>query len=153
MVIKKKTDFLLLIQDEEFINLVQKSAHSDELLSELIKKYPGNRDEVLYAFEFIRVNRSDKMEMDSGDYDKILTNIQTYLKEKKEFKYRRFYLLNIWKAAVVFLVLSFSSLFIYHEFSKNSFDRFIKYGVYKGDQALLVLSEGSLLELSYYLMK
>lgn len=137
-----KTDFLSLIQDEAFIDLVNKAENPDELLEELVKKNPENSDSIRYAFEFILVNLSNKTKMDSKDFDGILKNIQNYSRRKSYLRYLNF-IPQLSMAAVILVILSIGSLVVYHQFAKDPLIQFAQSNSADGNQAIIVFSNGS----------
>ena len=137
-----KTDFLSLVQDETFIDQVNNAENPDELLAELIKENPGNRQSIRYAFEFIRVNHSNKTKMSPEDYERILKNLQNYSKKKSHTR-SIVYLPRIWRVAMILVILSISSLVTYYQLSKDPLSQFAQSHVADSTQAKIVLSDGS----------
>jgi ferric-dicitrate binding protein FerR (iron transport regulator) len=137
-----KSDFLALVQDEAFINLVNASENPDKLLEELVKENPANSDSIRYAFEFIQVNLSDKTKLNSEDFNRILKNIQNSYRKKPYLRYLNF-IPQLRIAAVILIILSIGSLVIYHQYAKDPLNQFAQSYAAEGNQAMIVLSDGS----------
>ncbi|MCK9618693.1 MAG: FecR domain-containing protein [Lentimicrobiaceae bacterium] len=139
---KNITDFLSLIQDEAFINQVNKTENPNELLEELVERNAGNSDSIRYAFEFIQVNLSNRTEMGSEDFDQILKNIQNHFKRKTYLPYLNF-IPQLRIAAIILVIISIGSLVIYHHFAKDPLSQFAQSNATDSNQATIVLSDGS----------
>lgn len=137
-----EADFLELIQDEEFVAGVRESDRPIEFLEEMIKEHPGNKTSIYCAFEFVRINLSDKREMDSSDYNEILDNILKQSKFNKDSSPKKFYLSWLRKAAVILVFIAIGS-YGFFEFTKNSYEEFAEKRVHENDQAIIMLSDGS----------
>ncbi len=138
-----KTGFLSLVQDEKFIQCVTEAGEPDKLLEELIKKDPENSDSIRYAFEFIKINLSNKTEMNSEDFDRILKNIQKYSKRKSIIRHLNFTSHQLRRIAVILVILSVGSLVVCHQLLKDPLAQFAQNRVGEGNQAMIVLSNGS----------
>lgn len=136
-----KKDFLTLIQDEAFINQVNKAENPNELLEELVEKNPENSDSIRHAFEFIQINLSNRIEMGSEDFDQILKNIQNHFKRKTYLPYLNVIPSRV--AAMILVIISIGSLVIYHHFAKDSLTQFAKSDPINSNQATIMLSDGS----------
>jgi ferric-dicitrate binding protein FerR (iron transport regulator) len=135
-------DFLSLVQDEAFIDLVKKAENPDKLLEELLNKSPEAANSIRHAFEFIRVNLSNKKEMGQEDFQQILKNIQAYSQRKSHLRKINF-VRKLGIAATILVILSFGSLVIYRQLSKDPLTQFAQSIPNEGDQAMIVLSNGS----------
>lgn len=137
-----RTDFLALVQDEAFINLVSASENPDKLLEELVKENPENSDSIRYAFEFIQANLSNKTNLNSEDFNRILKNIQNSHRKKSYLRYLNF-IPQLRIAAVILVILSIGSLVVYHQYAKDPLTQFTQSIAVDDNQAMIVLSDGS----------
>jgi ferric-dicitrate binding protein FerR (iron transport regulator) len=138
-----KTDFINLLQDEVFVQLVTESDNPEELMDELVSADPENGDAIRHAIQFILANHLEKRKMDVADFDRILSNIQAYAKTKRVAKQRRIVLPGIWKAAVVFIIISSASFLVYYQYGRDPLRQFAQSKVSDSGQAVIVLSDGS----------
>lgn len=139
---KKKSDFIDYVQDEDFVRMVMATSNPNELMEELIQKNPANSDSIRYAFEFIRLNISDKSKMNTEDYQKILHHILEY-SDKKSAKRYLYFLPNLRIAAMFLVIIAIGSLVAYYQFSKDPLTQFAQSNVGTGNQAVIVLSDGT----------
>lgn len=138
----EKLDFIGLVQDEDFVRLVVDASNPDETLKELIQQNPKNRDKIRYAFEFIRVNLSNKTKMEPEDYQNILDHIQDYSNRKSSTRILNF-IPRLRIAAMILVIIAVGSLVAYYQFSEDSLTRFAQLNVANSDQAVIVLSDGT----------
>lgn len=138
----KKTDFLGLLQDEEFVRLVMETSNPKELLDELIQKNPEESESIHYAFEFIQINLSNKSKMSSEDFQKILTRILEYSNRKSSTRTLSI-LPNLRIAAMFLVIIAVGSLIAYYQFSKDPLTEFAQNNVGISSQAVIVLSDGT----------
>jgi len=138
-----KIDFLSLIQDESFIDLVHKTENPDELLQELIKQDPKNGESIKYAFEFIRINKGNRIKMDQVSYDRILRQIKKQQNTKPFSHHYRHIPLFIRVAAIIIVILSIGSLVVYQKFAIDPLTQFAHKNIADDSQSMIVLSDGS----------
>lgn len=138
----KQSDFLDLVQDEAFIRIVTEASNPTELLEELIQKNPENTDSIRYAFEFIEVNLSNKTKMKPEDYQNILNHIQEYSNKKTSTRIL-YFLPKIRIAAMILVIIAIGSLVAYYQFSKDPLTQFAQNKIVNGDQAVILLSDGT----------
>lgn len=138
-----KTDFLSLVQDEAFVRSVIEAENPTELLEELQKKHPEQSDIFLYAFEFIRVNHTDKTKMDPEDFDRILSNIQKHSNNRSSFRFFRFIPLQLRVAAMILIIMSVGSLVVYKQLAKDPLTQFAQSKHDESNHGLILLSDGT----------
>jgi hypothetical protein len=143
--ISHKSDFLSLIQDEEFFRLVIDNIENPQkLVDDLLKEHPEQDDSIRYAVEFIRLNFENKTKMGEEDYNRILDYIQKYSGKKKSPSYiLSLVSFPIRIAATILLILSVGSLVIYKQSAKDPLVQFAQGNVSNGGQAMIVLSDGT----------
>lgn len=139
---EKRSDFISLVQDEDFIRLVIEASDPNELLEELIRKNPENCDSIRYAFEFIQQNRPNKTKISPDDYQKILNHIQAYSDRKYATRFLNV-LPKLRVAAAILVIIAVGSLVAYYQFSKDPLTQFAQSNVAAGNQAVIVLSNGT----------
>lgn len=138
-----KPDFLSLIQDESFIKRVTEAEFSAEILHELLKQNPQNRESIRYAFEFIRVNRANKTTMDAKDYNRILNKLQKQYKTKSSPRLIGIIPIYLRVAAILLVFLSVGSVIVYQKFHSDPLTQFVNQTVADGSQTMIVLSDGT----------
>ncbi|HEY3372378.1 MAG TPA: FecR domain-containing protein [Prolixibacteraceae bacterium] len=139
---KRKSDFIGLIQDETFIRLVIEASDPNKLLGELVQKNPEERDSIRYAFEFIQLNLKNKTKMCPEDYQKILNYIQDYSNRKSSSRFLN-YLPRLRIAAMILVIISIGSLVAYYQFTIDPLTQFAHSDVVSGKQSVLMLSDGT----------
>jgi len=138
----KKTDFISLVQDEAFIQLVMEASNPNELLEDLVQKNPKESAIIRYAFEFIQLNLANKTKMNPEDYQEILIQIQEY-SNLKTFR-RFFYLSRILRiAASILFIIGIGSLVVYYQLSKDPLTHFAQSNTGLANQAIIRLSDGN----------
>ena len=140
---KSHIDFLSLIRDEEFIQLVKSSENAEELLGELKQKYQDNSKSFDYAVEFIQSNLSKKQKLDVRDFELILNNVAVYSSKKKKVNARTIFINNFWKAAIIIILLSVGSIFVYKQMIEDPLQQFAQAEIDESEKGLIVLSDGS----------
>ncbi|HEY3372373.1 MAG TPA: FecR family protein [Prolixibacteraceae bacterium] len=138
----KKTDFIDLVQDDAFIRKVEEASTPDELMEELIQKNPEDSDALRYAFEFIQVNHSNKTKMNPEDFQKLLNELQEYSDKKSSMRFLNF-LPRLRIAAMILVIISIGSIVAYYQFTKDPLTQFAQSNVANGNQAIIVLSDGT----------
>lgn len=142
-----KTDFLSLVQNEDFIRLVTGAENPDKLLKELQKENPDQSDALQYAFGFIRANHANKIKMKPEDYNQVLNAIQLHFIKKPQGRFLRLFPLPLRIAASILLILAISSIVVYRQFEKDPLTEFAQKQHEGADKALIVLSDGTTKEL------
>ena len=138
-----KTDFLSLVQDEDFIRLVISAENPDKLLKKMQRENPDQGNTLQYAFEFIRTNHGNKIKMSPDDYNKVLNTIQLHLKEKPKNRFYQLFPLPLRIAASILLILAISSIVVYRQLGKDPLTKFAQMEHEGENQALIVLSDGT----------
>lgn len=142
-----KTDFLSLIQDEDFIRMVINDPDPNELLKKMQEENPDLGKNLQYAFEFIRVNHGNKVKMHPEDFNEVLSNIQLHLKAKSKSRVQRLFPMPLRIAASILIILSITSIIVYKQFGKDPLTEFAQKQHEGADKALIVLSDGTTKEL------
>jgi hypothetical protein len=142
-----KTDFLSLVQDEDFTRMVANEPNPNELLKKMQEENPDMGKTLQYAFEFIRTNHEAKIKMRDEDYNQVLGNIQLHLKTKPKSRVQRLFPLPLRIAASILIILSITSIIVYKQFEKDPLTEFAQKQHEGADKALIVLSDGTTKEL------
>lgn len=142
-----KTDFLSLVQDEDFIRMVINDPDPNELLKELQEENPDLRKDLQYAFEFVRVNHVNKVKMHDEDFKEVLSNIKMHLKANSKSRVQRLFPMSLRIAASILIILSITSIIVYKQFGKDPLTEFAQKQHDGADKALIVLSDGTTKEL------
>lgn len=138
-----KTDFLSLVQDEDFIRMVINESNPNELLKKMQEENPDMGKTLQYAFEFLRTNHEAKIEMRDEDYNQVLSNIQLHLKTKSKSRVQRLFPLPLRIAASILIILSITSIIVYKQFEKDPMIEFAQKQHEEANKALIVLSDGT----------
>ena len=73
---EKNIDFVSLLQNETFLNLVKDTDSFVNQLDILDKAFPGKRDAVAYVLEFLKANLADQKKMSANDVISIWQNVR-----------------------------------------------------------------------------
>ena len=138
----EKLDFIGFVQDEDFVRFVVEASNPNEALEEMIQKNPENSESIRYAFEFIRVNLSNKTKMSPEDYQNILDHIQDYSNRKSSTRILKL-IPKLRIAAMILVILAVGSIVAYYQFSEDPMTRFAQINVADSDQAVVILSDGT----------
>ncbi len=133
--------FIDLIKDDKFIQLVKESKNPDHLLENLILKNPENSKDIQYAFEFIMLAKNDQKTLNRNDANTILKSIEKRLQKNKQKD--KTYISGLKIASVIFIIVALGSLLFYYQITKDPLKQFAEKDQGKGDQALIILSNGS----------
>jgi len=137
------TDFLTLVQDEEFVDAVREAKNADEFLKTLISKCPENENDIRNAFEFIRFTLSEQKKLNSKDQNDLLHGILAYASKSKTIVKSKGIKVFLWRAAVILILVSVSSVLFFQRFGTNELQKFAQLEEQETEQALIVLSDGS----------
>ena len=142
-------DFVSLLQDETFLNLVKDTNDSENQLDILEKAFPGQREAIAYAVDFVKANLSNQKRMQANDVTTIWRNIREYTAQRQTVKFRRFISYELWKVAAVLIVVLASSIFTYQLLKKDSLEEIAAARtVVNDEEAMIILSDGSTHKLS-----
>ena len=142
---KSKIEFVSILQEEEFVNQIKKALVSDSEMIRLINEYPDQKESLRYAIEFIKYNLADRKEMDQCDYDRILKTIHDHANGKKKTLQRRRFINHIlWKVAAIFIVFASTTYGVYQYYKKDSLTPIVQNDIAKSDEAVIILSDGSI---------
>ncbi len=133
--------FIDLIKDDKFIQLVKESKNPDHLLENLILKNQENSKDIQYAFEFIMLAKNDQKTLNRNDANTILKSIEKRLQTNKQKD--KTYISGLKIASVIFIIVALGSLLFYYQITKDPLKQFAEKDQGKGDQALIILSNGS----------
>jgi transmembrane sensor len=141
-------DFVSLLQDEKFLQLVKDSSGRENQLDILEREYPRQREAIAYAIEFIRHNISDQKRMPSNDVARIWQNIGRYMGQNIGATKIRYISFKIWKVAAAFIIIFASSVITYRFLTnRDQLEKFAAVKTIVGDEAMIILSDGSKHEL------
>lgn len=136
------TEFESLLQNEQFIRLINESpVEGDLLVEDLCRENPGNAKSIRLAVQLLRRYHSDQPDIDDKEITIMWNNILT--KSQAEKSVARFRIAPIWRiAASIALLVSFA--FYCFEYSRNhSIRQFADKKVNISDEAKIVISDGS----------
>lgn len=136
-------DLISLLQDETFLDMVKGSLDLENQLDFLEQQYPGNREAIVYALEFIKANLSEQKKIQADQAAQMLQNIKDYSIQKQRGTFHRIFSYEIWKVAAIIAVVFASSIVIYQQLNKNTLERFATKETIAGNEAVLILSDGS----------
>ncbi|SHF87878.1 FecR family protein [Mariniphaga anaerophila] len=139
---KLKTDFLSLLKNEKFIRLAKQSDDSSKLSEHLRTRYPDDADEIQNAIQFVQVNMQEQKRLAPDDFNEILSSVLFHSKSTKREKRRKLIVSYSWKAAVVFFVMAFGTLFILKE-ADDPIKKFAQSTSERTDRSMIVLSDGT----------
>ena len=145
---ENSNDFILLLQDEKFLDLVKHTDGLGNQLDVLERAYPGQREAIFYAVEFLKVNLSKSELMVADDASRIWRVIIEQSAQNKGNAFRKIFFHDLWKVAAIFIVILASSILVYHRLSDTPL---VKIAVTKPvvtDEAMLILSDGTMHKLS-----
>ncbi len=140
---KANTDFISLVNNEDFVRLVQNSENYGELIHKLFELYPEKQQSVKYAVEFIVSNSKDNRKLESRDFSRILNTILSHAKSSKSTRTRKIILDVLWKAAVVILLISAGGKVLYNHLSKDPLEQFAANEKEGDDKGVIILSDGT----------
>ena len=140
---ENELDFVSLLQDETFLKLVKKTEDTVNQLDLLELEFPGKREAIACAVEFIKVNLSDQKKMPSNDVANVWQNIREYADQNRRFAIHRFISPGLWKAAAVLILILASSVLVYHRFTRNPLVEFASVKTVIDNEAMIILSDGS----------
>jgi len=142
-------DFVSLLQNETFINLVMDTNGSVNQLEILEKKFPGQRDAIVYAIEFVTASISDQKTMQSNDVSAIWNNIKEYSSRNRRFTFQQFIYHDFLKVAAVLIFVLASSIFTYQFLTEDALKEIAASKTDVNDEeAMIILSDGSTHKLS-----
>ena len=136
-------DFVTLLSDEKFLDLVKNTKGVENQLEVIEKEYPGHSAAIAYAIEFIKVNLSEQKLMLDVDAARIWENIREYSSQRKGTAFRRFVYSELWKVAAVLIVVLASSVFVYQRLTGDSLREIASTETVVDDEAMIILSDGS----------
>lgn len=140
---ENKPDFVSLLQDEAFLNMVKKTENSADQLNILGKEFPGERETIAYAVEYLRANLSDQKQMQPNDAAVIWNNIAEYAGQNKGFTLRRFIPFQLWQVAALLILVLVSAVFVVHRLSRDTLVEMASIKTVVDDEAMIILSDGS----------
>ena len=136
-------DFVSILQNETFIKRIEFTNGSENQLEILEKEFPGQREAIAHAIEFIKANVSDQKLMQPHDVNLIWQNIREYENQSRKFTLQQFVYHHLWKVAAIFIILASSSYGIYQYTRMDQLTRYAKMEVAATNEAMIVLSDGS----------
>lgn len=137
------SEFIDLIKDDQFVRLVNESENPDLLLKNLLAQNPEKSKDIKYAFEFVRLAKDDKKQLDSSEFDAILMSIESKLKADKIKGGRLAYLSKLKIASIILVVIAVGSSIFYYQYTKDPLKQFAEESNGKTDKSMLILSDGS----------
>lgn len=141
-------DFVSLLQNDAFINLVKDTNGIRNQLDVIEREFPGQREAIAFAVEFLKANLSDQKNMHSDDVATILLNIKKHAGQSKSVTFHRFISYEIWKVAAVLIIILASSIYTYQRLNRDSLGRLASIETIGENDAMIILSDGSKHKLS-----
>ena len=111
---ENEIDFVSLLQNETFFRLTKDTIDSENQVDILEKEFPGQREAIGYAIEFVKANLLDQKNMEPGDVARVWHNLREYAGQRSKFTLHRFVSHELWKVAAIFIVVLTTSYGIYH---------------------------------------
>lgn len=145
---KKTTniEFESLLQDEEFIRLLNENPQDADLLVEdLCRSNPGKEDSIRLAAQLVRQYQSERSNIDRDEITMMWKNIlqkSTTLKPAYVFRFA-----PVWQIAASVALLLSLTVYLWEYFPTNSIRRFADEKVEVYGEARIILSDGSVHEL------
>ena len=140
---EKETDFVSLLRNETFIKLVKESIGKENQMDLLEKEFPGQRETIAYAIEFVQATLSDQKKMAPDDVTSMWRNIKKYTNQSKGVTIHRITLSDLWKVAAVLIVALASSVFVYQSLLRDPLVDIAALKTEVNDEAMIILSDGS----------
>lgn len=142
---RKENDinFVSLLQNETFLNLVKNTNGLENQLDILDREFPGQRETITLAVEFIRINLSHQRSMPSYDVARIWQNtIGSSVYSKKSISHRLIFY-KILKVAAVLIFILAGSFLLYQQLPINSLGEIAAIETGNDNVAVIILSDGS----------
>ena len=140
---EKNIDFISLLQNENFLNLVKDTDIFVNQLDILDKAFPGKRDEIAYVLEFLKANHADQKRMPANDVITIWQNVRKAAGQNQRVALRRTIFNNLWKAAAVLIIVLASSVYMYHRITSDPLAEIASAKSVPDNEAMIILSDGS----------
>ena len=140
---ENKIDFVSLLQNETFLNLVKDTDNFVNQLDILDKAFPDKREVIAYVLEFLKANLADQKKMSSNDVDAIWQNVWKTTDKNKRFISHWLTSHDLWKAAAVLIVVLASSVLIYHRITRDPLAEIASNKNVPSNEAMIILSDGS----------
>ncbi len=140
---ENEIDFIFLLQDKTFLDLVKSSLKLEDQLDFLVKKYPGKREDIAYALEFIKANLDEQKRIQEDEAAQMLKSIKEFAIQKRRTISHRSFLQSAWKVAAVLVLVFASSIVLYQQINKDTLSNFVAKEAVTGNEAVLILSDGS----------
>ncbi len=136
-------DFVSLLQDENFLNLVKETENSEDQLIILNNEFPEKRETIAYAIEFLNANLSDQKQMQPNDVADLRNNIMQYAVQDKGFSLHRILSYQFWKVAAVLIFVLASTVFVVQHFQSDPLVEIAAVKTLVDEEAMIILSDGS----------
>ncbi len=140
---EKEIDFISLLQDGTFLNLVKDTNGFVNQLDILDKAFPGKREVIADALEFLKANHSDQKKMKVNDLAVIWQNIREYNDQRKRLTIHRFISHDLWKVAAVLILILASSVLIIERLTHDPLAKMASAKTVPDNEAMIILSDGS----------
>lgn len=140
---ENEIDFISLLQDETFLDLVKGTLNREDQLDFLEQKYLGDREIIAYAVEFIKANLAEQKQIHADEAAQMLKSIKESTVRRRGTMLRSFFSHSAWKVAAVVVLVFASSIVIYQQINKDTLSSFVAKQAVAGDEAVLILSDGS----------
>jgi hypothetical protein len=140
---EKETDFVSLLRNETFLKLIKESVGKENQMDLLEKEFPGQREAIAFAVEFVQATLLDQRKMAPDDVTTVWRNIKKYADQSKKYSIQRFILSDLWKVAAVLIVVLASSVFVYQQLNHDPLVEMAALKTVANDEAMIILSDGS----------
>ncbi|MDP4240365.1 MAG: FecR family protein [Bacteroidota bacterium] len=141
----KKTnniEFELLLQDEEFIHLMNVNPlKAEQLIEDLCRENPGKEVSIRLAAQLMRHYQAEKIEVGSKKITMMWDNILRKSEAKKSTRFFR--MAPIWRIAASVAILLSVTFYFFEYWSNNSIRKFADQQISVGNDARIIISDGS----------
>lgn len=140
---ENKIDFVSLLQNETFLNLVKDTDGFVNQLDILDKAFPEKREVIAYALEFLKANQSDQKKMSANDVVAIWQNVRKAAIQNKQLTLNLFVSHNLWKVAAILIVVLISSVLVIQRLTRDPLSEMASSITIPDNDAMIILSDGS----------
>ena len=140
---ENKIDFVSLLQNETFLNLVKDTDGFVNQLDILDKAFPEKREVIAYILEFLKANQSDQKKMSANDVVAIWQNVRKAAIQNKQLTLNLFVSHNLWKVAAILIVVLISSVLVIQRLTRDPLSEMASSITIPDNDAMIILSDGS----------
>jgi ferric-dicitrate binding protein FerR (iron transport regulator) len=131
-------DFVLLLQNESFLKRIEETFNSENQIEILEKEFSADREEIIHAIAFVKINLSEQKRMPYREASEIMQTILIQTTKKSRF-YK-----ELWKVAALIIILLSISFFLYRSLPvDDQLEKIAASETNIGSEAMIILSDGS----------